>query len=69
LQWLQDPSEINRDNLKIVRRVASRCFRNKEGKYLIDEINELATNSKSKNIRDLYRGINLVILERLRSEK
>jgi hypothetical protein len=26
--------------------------------YLKDEINELATYSKNKNIRDLYRGIN-----------
>jgi hypothetical protein len=23
-----------------------------------DKVNELATNSKNKNIRDLYRGIN-----------
>jgi hypothetical protein len=57
LQSLQDPSEINGDNLKIVRREASRYFRNKMREYLKDEINELATNSK-KNIRDLYRGIN-----------
>jgi hypothetical protein len=27
-------------------------------KYLKDKINELATNSKNKNIRDLYRGKN-----------
>jgi hypothetical protein len=26
--------------------------------YLKGKINELATNSKNKNIRDLYRGIN-----------
>jgi hypothetical protein len=26
--------------------------------YLKEKINELATNSKNKNIRDLYRGIN-----------
>jgi hypothetical protein len=26
--------------------------------YLKDKINELATNSKNKNIRGLYRGIN-----------
>jgi hypothetical protein len=26
--------------------------------YLKDKINDLATNSKNKNIRDLYRGIN-----------
>jgi hypothetical protein len=58
LQWIQDPSEINGDNLKIVRRKANRYFRNKKREYLKDEINELATNSKNKNIRDLYRGIN-----------
>jgi hypothetical protein len=55
LQWLQDPSEINGDNLKIVRREASRYFWNKKREYLKDKINELATNSKNKNIRDLYR--------------
>jgi hypothetical protein len=58
LQWLQDPSEINGDNLNNVRREASRYFRNKKKEYLKDRINELATNSKNKNIRDLYRRIN-----------
>jgi hypothetical protein len=58
LQWLQGPSEINGDNLKIVRREASRYFRNKKREYLKDKINELATNSKNRNIRDLYGGIN-----------
>jgi hypothetical protein len=58
LQWLQDPSEINGDNLRIVRREASTYFRNKRRGYLKDKINELATDSKKKNIRDLYRGIN-----------
>jgi hypothetical protein len=57
LQWLQDPSEINGDNLKNVRREESRYFI-KKWEYLKDKINELATNSKNKNIRDLYRGIN-----------
>jgi hypothetical protein len=57
LQWLQDPSEINGDILNNVRREASRQFRNKKREYLKDKINELATNSKNKNIRDLYRGI------------
>jgi hypothetical protein len=55
---LQDPSEINGDNLNDVRRKASRHFRNKKREYLKDKINELATNYKNKNIRDLYRGIN-----------
>jgi hypothetical protein len=50
---LQDPSEINGDNLKNVRREASRYFRNEKRQYMKDRINELATNSKNKNIRDL----------------
>jgi hypothetical protein len=57
LQWLQDPSEINGDNLNTVRLEASRHFRNKKREYLKDKIKELATNSKNKKIRDLYRGI------------
>ena len=57
LQWLQDPSEIHRDNLNI-RCETSRHFRNRKREYLKDRINELAMNSKNKNIRDLYRGIN-----------
>jgi hypothetical protein len=58
LQWLQDASEINEDNLNIVRREASRYFRNKKKEYQKDKINEHATYRKNKNIRDLYRGIN-----------
>jgi hypothetical protein len=37
LQWLQDPNEINGDNLNNVRREASRYFRNKKGAYLKDK--------------------------------
>jgi hypothetical protein len=58
LQWLHDPNEINGDNLNNVRREASRYCRNKKRQYLKDKINEFAMNSKSKNIRNLYRGIN-----------
>jgi hypothetical protein len=58
LQWLQDASEINGDNLSNVRLEASRRFRNKKKEYLKGKINELAMNSKNKNIRDLFRGIN-----------
>jgi hypothetical protein len=50
LQWLQDPSKINGDNLNSIICETSRHFVKKE--------NELAMNSKIKNIRDLYRGIN-----------
>jgi hypothetical protein len=44
LQWLQDPSEINGNNLNNRRREASRHFRNKKREYLKDKINELARN-------------------------
>jgi hypothetical protein len=49
---------VNEDNLSGVRREASRLFRNKKREYLRDKINELESDSKNKNIRDLYRGIN-----------
>jgi hypothetical protein len=58
LQWLQDPSEINGDNLKNVRPETSTHFRNKKREYPKGKINELAMNIKNKNIRDLYRGMN-----------
>jgi hypothetical protein len=54
LQWLQEPTEINWNNLNNVRREANRHFRNEKK----DKTHELATNSKKKNIRDLYRRIN-----------
>jgi hypothetical protein len=54
---LQDPSEINGENLNNVRRETSRHFRNKKRETLKDKINQLETNNKNKNIRDLYRGI------------
>jgi hypothetical protein len=53
LHWLQDPTEINVDNLNNVRCETSRHFRNKKREHLKDKINELATNNKNMNIRDL----------------
>jgi hypothetical protein len=58
LQWFQDPSEINGDNVNNISCEASRYCRNKKREYLKYKINELATNSKNKNSRYLYRGIN-----------
>jgi hypothetical protein len=54
LQWLQGPSEINGDHQNNVKREDSRHFRNKKREYM----KEFAMNSKNKNIRYLYRGIN-----------
>jgi hypothetical protein len=55
---LQNRSHINGDNLQTLRRETSRTFRNKEREYPKGRINELETNNKYKNIRNLYRGIN-----------
>jgi alpha/beta superfamily hydrolase len=48
LQWLQNPSEINGDNLNNIRRETSRHFRNKKRKHLKDKIDEFAMNRKMK---------------------
>jgi hypothetical protein len=53
LQWLQNPSQINGDNLQNLTHETSRTFRNKKREYLKDKINDLETNNKNKNIRDL----------------
>ena len=58
MQWIHDPGQSNVDNLNNVRREAGRHFRNKKKAYLKAKIEELETNSKRKNIRDLYRSIN-----------
>jgi hypothetical protein len=58
LQWLQNLSEVNEDNLSDVRWEASRHFRNKKREYLKDKINKLESNSKKKNISEMYGGIN-----------
>jgi hypothetical protein len=54
---LQDPSEVNEDNLNNIRREASEHFRNKKREYLKNKINEIELNNKNKNIRDMYKGI------------
>jgi hypothetical protein len=38
-----------------IRCEISRYFRNKKREYLKNKIEELATNSRNKNIRNLYR--------------
>jgi hypothetical protein len=58
LQWLQEPSEINGDNLNTIRCESSRNFRNKKREYLRDKIHALATNCKNKTLETLYGGIN-----------
>jgi len=54
MQWTQDPNQSNVNILNNVRRKVSRHFRNKKKAYQRDKIEELETNSKIQNIRDLY---------------
>jgi hypothetical protein len=49
---------MNGDNLQHLRCETSSTFRNKKREYMKGKINELETNNKKKNIKDLYRGIN-----------
>jgi hypothetical protein len=58
LQWLKNPSEMNGDNLNNIRRETNNHFRKNKREYLNVEINEIATDSYNKNMRDPYRGIN-----------
>jgi hypothetical protein len=55
MRWLEGPNQSNVDNQNNVKCEASKHFMNKKKGYLIDE---LETNSKIKNTRDLYRVIN-----------
>jgi hypothetical protein len=55
---LQDPSEVNEDNLSDIRREASRHFRKNIREYPKQKINKLELSSENKNIRDLHREIN-----------
>jgi hypothetical protein len=55
--WLQDTKQNNADNQNSLRYEATRHFRNTKLECLKAEIEELETNSKLKNIRDLYRII------------
>jgi len=53
MQWVQDPSQSNADNLKNLRHEASRYFREKKGIYMKANFEELESKSKLKNSRDL----------------
>ena len=57
IQWIQEPSQSNVDNLNKGRPEAGRHFRNKKKAYLRAKIEELETNNKIQNTRIFYRGI------------
>jgi hypothetical protein len=48
----------NWDNVNNIRHDASKHFRKKKTGYLNGKFNELATYTRTMNIRHLYRGMN-----------
>ena len=50
MQWVQEPSHSNLDNLDNARREVCKHFRNKRKEYLKAEIEEFATSSKKKTL-------------------
>jgi hypothetical protein len=58
MAWLENPSQTNGDNLNDVRYVKLVELSETKREYLKDRINDLETNSKKINIRDLYRCLN-----------
>jgi hypothetical protein len=57
MQWLQHPNQNNLVNLNNVKRETIRHFRKNKNVYQKAKIDELETNSKKNNIKDLYRDI------------
>jgi hypothetical protein len=55
---LYNNNKCNKHFVNNIRHDVSIHFRKKKREYLKAKINEPETNSKNKNIRDLYRGIN-----------
>ena len=50
MQWVQDPSQRNVDNLNTVRREVSRHFRNKKKAYLRAKIENMKLTVRSKTL-------------------
>ena len=60
MQWVQDPSQSNLDNLNSVRCEVSRHFRKKKKAYLRAKIEELETKSRS-NTLGTYIGASVIL--------
>jgi hypothetical protein len=59
LQWLQNPSVVNEDNLHNVRREASRHFRNKKREYLKEKNTEIELNIRIRSETCIGLQLNL----------
>ena len=57
LLWLQNPNNQTAEDFN-VRRDICRIFRKKKRDDMKAKVNKLEDNSKNKNIREMYKGIN-----------
>ena len=55
---LQNPNDQTAEYFSNVRRDPCRMFWKKKCDYMMAKVNKLEENSKSKNIREMYKGIN-----------
>ena len=69
IQWIQDPSQSNVDNLNKVRREVSRHFRNKKKAYLRAKIEERETIRNIQNIRDLLTTSAIMLSEKKKRKR
>jgi len=65
MQWVQNPTQSNVDNLNNVRPEASRHFRNKKKESLKAKIEELETNGKIKNNEKAYQPRTNIVDEKV----
>ena len=57
MKFLQDLTQVNRDNYHNQRCGTSPPLRNKKRDYLKGKLSEVETNSKDRSSRDLYKDI------------
>ena len=58
LLWRQNPNGQTAEDISNVRRDTCKTFRKNKGDYMKAKVNKLEENSKNKNIREMYKGIN-----------
>jgi len=57
MQWIQDPTQSNAENLNNVNVKLADIAGSKRKEYLKAKIEEIEINMKIKNITDFFRGI------------
>ena len=59
MNWLHEQNEVNLGQLGSIRRESTRVLKSKKREYLRGKINDLETNARNRNNRELYQGIRI----------